>query len=421
MKNNKYKATTILLFFSIGFLVSYPFHKNNFWMGLLSAVCAASMIGGLADWFAVTAIFRKPLGLTWPKRIFRTQIIPQNRDNIIRGLVDIVENELLSKESIKKRIMDVDLVNMLSNYLNDATIEKEFQEVLTNLINEFYKTFKKEDINGIANGAVRITIETLPVENILSELVNFSLEKGYESILIDYGIDLATGFIKHGRMHLFFTNFVEKVISEYENGSQTRAMTVKMLMNFVLKKSTSDIAIMVENNINEGLNGLKLPDNFGRAAIKKAAEEFAFSLKTDESLKQRINEFIEKHKDKSEIIGDITGTAFEAFREENSALDRLFGGNWIDSIIEKVKEMAFTKFNSNMEGTLKEYLIGYVNSKHSTIGAIVRDNINQYSTEQLVALIEGVAGNDLQMIRINGSVVGGLVGMLTYLITYWVR
>ena len=74
-----------------------------------------------------------------------------------------------------------------------------------------------------------------------------------------------------------------------------------------------------------------------------------------------------------------------------------------------------------MDAFIKELLISFINKKHGTIGVIVRDRINLFSTEELVDLIEGVAGNDLQMIRINGSVVGGIVGMLTYLLTFYIR
>lgn len=421
MKNNKYKASIILAIFSLGFLISYPF-RDNFWMGLMSGICAASMIGGFADWFAVTAIFRRPLGIYWPKRIFRTEIIPQNRDSIIKALVDIVENELLSKESIKKRIMSINVYEMFVEYVNDQGVEKEFEELARTLGEELYTSIKKENIQGIAEGVVTFGLEELALEEVLSELVLFSIEHNYDDILIDYGVDLATGFVKNNKMHIFFTNFVEKVFEEYESGSQTRAMTVKMLMNFVLKKSPSDIAIMVENNINSGLYELKTQDNKSRTDIKERIRELSVSIKTEDRVKKQIKYFVENNKDKAGIAASMISNEFEAFRTKNKTLDTVLGENWPSSIIKLIKHAMLQRFEySNLEQTIKDFAISFVNSKHNTIGAIVRDNINQYSTEELVALIEGVAGNDLQMIRINGSVVGGLVGMLTYLLTYWIR
>ena len=81
---NSYKATILLVIVAIGFFLTYPFN-NTFAGGLLSSVFGAAMIGGLADWFGVSALFRKPLGIP-----FKTEIIPRNREKIFNALSDMV-------------------------------------------------------------------------------------------------------------------------------------------------------------------------------------------------------------------------------------------------------------------------------------------------------------------------------------------
>ena len=98
MIGNKNKATFILGAVSIGFFISYPF-KHTLIGGLLAGGFGAAMIGGLADWFAVSALFRRPLGIP-----FRTAIIPRNREKIFQALVYMVENQILMKENIKSKL-----------------------------------------------------------------------------------------------------------------------------------------------------------------------------------------------------------------------------------------------------------------------------------------------------------------------------
>src|SRR5665648_1284569 len=87
IRNNTHTANLTLAGISLGFFLSYPFH-GSFVGGLISSGCSAGMIGGLADWFAVTALFRRPLGIR-PGKIIRTEIIPQNRERIFAALSDI--------------------------------------------------------------------------------------------------------------------------------------------------------------------------------------------------------------------------------------------------------------------------------------------------------------------------------------------
>src|SRR5665648_847468 len=99
-RNNTKTANITLGGITLGFLLSYPFHAS-FVGGLIASGCSAGMIGGLADWFAVTALFRRPLGIR-PGKIIRTDIIPQNRERIFAALTDMVQNELLSQTVLQR-------------------------------------------------------------------------------------------------------------------------------------------------------------------------------------------------------------------------------------------------------------------------------------------------------------------------------
>jgi uncharacterized membrane-anchored protein YjiN (DUF445 family) len=431
MKNNKHKATLILVIFSLGFLISYPFSKDNFGIGLLSAICAASMIGGLADWFAVTAIFRKPLGIYWPRKVFRTEIIPRNRDGIINGLVDIIENDLLSKDSIKKKVMGIEIYDLFIQYIDERTQKGEQNEVVEMFLQQLYACMQAEDVESIITATADHYKRQIDIFSMISNVLKLSIQKGYDSNVMDAAVDIITGFVKSMKAHIYFTKFVEEIIAEYENGSSSRAMTVKMLMNFVLKKSPSDIAKMIEDELVNAIYQLKEEDNVNRQKIKDRLLVFITDIETNDELKNRIISWLEQNDEIIDQFSKKISMVYNNFKTENGELIKSEIGENINANIRNHFENIVKSSgsgsgdgNSNsekMDGFIKELLISFINKKHSTIGVIVRDRINLFSTEELVELIEGVAGNDLQMIRINGSVVGGIVGMLTYLLTFYIR
>lgn len=421
--NNKHKATAILMVFSLGFLISYPFRGDNFWIGLFSGACAASMVGGFADWFAVTAIFRRPLGIYWPRSVFRTEIIPRNREGIIRGLVDIVENELLTKESIHKKILDVNLYETFLGYIEEKSINEDLKAILKNIVNELLKNIEKKKAIDIINSTFEIGLERFDLSNFLSDFLMFLRQNQYDDEIIDFSMDMLAGFVRHNKTHLVFTNFVENVIAEYENGSGSRAMTIKMLLNFVLKKSPSDLAKMLEDGLVDTIYEVKARDNSNRIKLKDQINSFSGKLRDNARLKEKIEEWKESNVLRLSPISEMLANTISSYNIGDPKSGGLNIEGKLDELYEKALDIFVNdKGNSDkLEIYFKNILINFVDKKHSTIGMIVRDRINQFSTEELVELIENTAGNDLQMIRINGSVVGGIVGVITYLLTYYLR
>src|SRR5919205_2901935 len=102
-KNKSHHLATIsLIIMGIGFIATIPL-QDSFWGNILQGGFEAGLVGGLADWFAVTALFRHPLGIPIP----HTALLPKNREKITKALVSTVENELLSKETIIARLQQI--------------------------------------------------------------------------------------------------------------------------------------------------------------------------------------------------------------------------------------------------------------------------------------------------------------------------
>lgn len=157
--NNKKLANRILIFLVFSFSIITLFRIlifDNFIVELLGFTIEAALVGGIADWFAITALFKEPLGFSW-----HTALIPKNREKVIEAVSNMVEGELLSYKFIESKVEEIHIVNLLISYVeNNNTknsiaklIEKYGQDILakfdTNKIAEYIEEFLKDKLKNV--------------------------------------------------------------------------------------------------------------------------------------------------------------------------------------------------------------------------------------------------------------------------------
>jgi uncharacterized membrane-anchored protein YjiN (DUF445 family) len=189
-RQNSNIATWILFAFFVVFFISYPFH-DNFLGGLISSLCCAAMIGGLADWFAVVALFRKPLNSNILAKLFRTEIIPNNRERIFKALVDMVEKELLTKESIVGKL---ELINV-SETIKELRISDKKQDllfILNNITKEIIGNTSDEDLSKVkelGSEILKTNLKSIELSNIISQSLEWMWNSGYKEEITDIIVD----------------------------------------------------------------------------------------------------------------------------------------------------------------------------------------------------------------------------------------
>ena len=177
MSGNKNKATSILGVVSLGFFISYPF-QHTFTGGLLAGGFGAAMIGGLADWFAVTALFSRPLGIP-----FRTAIVPRNRDKIFQALVYMVENQLLMKENIKSRLNECDVAGTLVKVMLEHGGKNIVKRMLYSFIRDIIAQVKPKQLGKLIDEVVKDTVYKTPVAPYIIEGAEWLMKNKYDDKL----------------------------------------------------------------------------------------------------------------------------------------------------------------------------------------------------------------------------------------------
>lgn len=393
--SNKHKATVILVIFGIGYFISGAF-KDNFWGGIISSMCSAALIGGLADWFGVTAIFKKPLNLNWPKKIFRTDILRNSKDKFIFTIRDMVVNDLLNKDKINEKIEKYDFYNELWKIpvLQD-------KDKLYHIADEVKE---KIDVNKIAGEAVKNYIDDDKFVNYTYAALKQAINSPYYNKAINYASNEISKVAQSDMFSSFTGDILNAVVENYKREKGEESFSDKFLYNFVLNPAV--LSDSVERKILKYMEKVKEEDSEEREKLDDFIEKLVESIKEDEKVKKKVvhlKELLFKNFELLQID----------FNDEEIYLKLKV---LLASKIEDLKEN--DNFKEEFNDLVRKFVIKMVNKKHSEIGKVVEESLNKFDSDEIINLTYDRFGDDLQIIRINGSFVGGLVGIIIFLISY---
>lgn len=411
MKSNKDKAAMTLGVVSLGFLASYPF-SNSFFGGLVASGCEAAMIGGLADWFAVTALFKKPLGIP-----FRTAIIPRNRERIFKALAEMVENELLASGNVRKALEEYDISKVLLHFMNHHGGRGMVIEIAYHFIREIITRIDPDEVGDLVQNFAVEKLKTVQLAPLAADGLEWLADKGYIDKIFDFLLEQLIALVKHKEISALLTDLFLEALEAYERGL-SRRIFFNQIMNF----SPGQIAELVQEQVGAELAKAKEPDHPLRAKAKDEVFRWIVKLKYDGELQSEIEAWKMRQVNRMNIT-QAAAHYVGALQEELLADTSLAGK--LRTVIERQTDKLLSDFASNagerakVDKLAKKVMSEWLDAYHGKIGDMVRGSLSRFSDAMLADFIESRAGNDLQMIRINGSVIGGLAGMAIYLLTFW--
>jgi len=400
---NRYKATIILILASSIYLLSYPFHKF-FIGGLVYSGSCASMIGGFADWWGINKLLKKT--------------IPRNKQNIFDGLSNMVSEELLSKETLKKILSKYDVSKLVVEVVkNNKELVKNNNEIES--IKNVLRLMIEDNVNKIDTNEIEKNISNLAI-NILREtnlhkiivsIIEISLNTEYTDRVYNFILDELILFSKS----YAFKNILIKFIMETRSSYEGESMRKKIIDKF--KGSNDNLAIGIQDKIKKFLSNMKKNDNKDRLILKLWIYDKLEEFKNSNNLKLKIEnwklELLENAKTQEYINMIFENTSNKILKNEDLYNKPfLIIENWLNNLEDN------TDTQRRVDVFLKDMLYKLIDDEHKNIGKIVKENLSKYTDTMLIELIESNVGNDLQLIRINGSLVGGIVGILIFIVKY---
>ncbi len=411
---NRHKASITLGLVSLGFVASHPF-AHTFAGGLLASGCSAALVGGLADWFAVSALFRRPLGIP-----FRTALIPRNRARITQAIIAMVEDELLTRDNICDTVGRYDLAALVVRYLDDYEGKARISELLARLGDDAVGQIKTDKIGQFLADLVRANADQIKLAPLLAQTVEWSVRHGYFDRLAGFVVDELAALLAQPQAGELLAGLIREARSAYERDLLRRRVATQFLAG--LGFTASAMAAILQREGGAFLGSLADPAHPRRENLRRWALDLATRLRDDPGLQQRVeqakNGWLAERTDLAEqIAAGIAVVQRAAAGEAGRAVLHRWLGAQVDRLVHAFQHSGDQQ--QALARLLRQALTAFIDTHHAHIGRMVRERLDQYSTETLVELIETRVGNDLQMIRINGSVVGGLAGMLFYLLTWW--
>lgn len=356
----------------------------------------AATIGGLADWFAVKAIFGRPLGIS-----HRTDILRRNRARIMESLVQFSADDLLSKQNIMEVIEREDIGALLVEYLEHRGGRERLIEATVDILRHVAADVDSRRISKELAPYVIRALHALPLEDSFVELLDVLTEKPHADRIFNMLIRMGLQLIRTQVFQEMLRENIASIRTEYEGDGMFRAFVLSFFDDEM-------IAAWLTERLADILQSAMEHDDRRHRDGVQALVSFVTVLRTNPSLHEVL------HRYKVHVI--------EHIEIENILIDfiehRMKGSHpfWIpyvkELLNEKIDVFAHSEsWQNRADRWMKNLAAGEVEKHHGMIAEFVRDYLNQKSEDELIVFVEGKVQTDLQMIRVNGAIVGAFVGM----------
>jgi uncharacterized membrane-anchored protein YjiN (DUF445 family) len=410
-KKTKHIATVSLGVMAAGFAASFALPAGTAWGLLLQNGFEAGLVGGLADWFAVTALFRHPLGIPIP----HTALLPRNRERVTNALVSAIETDLLSKASIAERLGRVRLTAAALDSLERGVPREQLAAWGAAALEQVVRHVPLDLLAPFAAEQAKEALRELSVAPLLRRLGEQALARGLDEPALDGLLDKAEAWLAKPETRDMLGGMAMGAFAKLEVGG-----FMQFAVNAFLGYLNEDKLGGIIQSFALGYVGeLRMPGHPRRSEALGFVRRQIDELSRSERLAAQLEEWKAQQLDALDLSAPIARLleglqakllrtlAEPAFAEQTlqPLLERLLGALRADAELQQ-----------RLDAWLREQLIRLVEANHAKIGQLVRDNISKLDDAQLIEMLEDKVGKDLQWIRVNGAVCGFLIGVVLGLV-----
>ena len=390
-------ATSMIVVMACIFLAASAWRDAYPWLGYVRAFAEASMVGGLADWFAVTALFRHPLGLPIP----HTAIIPRNKDRIGAALATFLKSNFLTPRIVARRLEQFDMAGAAGRWLVAPGRSGQSGHSVARLASQTVEALDSDAIGGLVKQAAASRLRALEVSPLLGAGLDAAIEDGRHEPLINAVMVWASRAL----------NANEHMIRDAVAERTTWLLRVANLDDSIANRIIDAIRALMDEVAGDPYHPL-------RRRVTLALQDLAFDFRhmpetrvKVEKLKNELLDHPEVGKYLAGLWGSIKGGLLTAANDPDDALSGKLG--------DAARQLGETlQRDERLRRALNLYarraIVGIVTEYGDEIVRLVSDTVKGWDAHTVTDRVENAVGRDLQYIRINGTLIGGLVGLLIY-------
>ena len=394
----KRRATGLLVLVTAAFVAIVIAGDDRSWWGYAQAAAEGSMVGGLADWFAVTALFRHPLGIPIP----HTAIIRERKDQFGATLGSFVQDNFLSADNITARVRASRVTDRLVAWLvqrrNAETVARYLSEAMVG----FADVVNDEDVHTLIDDEVTRVVERLPVAELAARGLEIATADGRHQQLLDAILRSVSTYLDANRDELR-RRFANESPWWLPGAAQDR------IFERILDGARAWLAAIVDD-----------PNHEMRDTFDERIAHFVVRLRTDPDLIERTDELkhdLVAHPELRAWIGGLWSDIKDGLRTQAADPDGRLRLRIADAVVSGGERLALDETLQARVTSFLERAVRYVAEHYGDeIGELITGTIERWDADETSDKLELLLGRDLQFIRINGTVVGALAGLAIHAI-----
>ncbi len=396
LRRIKLAATALLVFTAALFIVARHFEPRHWAWGYVAAFAAAATVGGLADWYAVVALFRRPLGLPIP----HTAIIQRNHRRIADTLGEFIETNFLAPEPVEARLREVDFAALVADWLSDRERSAALAGFVLRLLPQSLGAIEQSGLKDFIGKRIMTELERVELAPLAAGLLSAVTEKGRHQRLLD---ELLAA--------------LEKVLTDEETLAALREKIRKelpALFNlyradaYLLRKIVASTSAFIQDARAD-------PDHPLRREFDGFVMGFIERLRSSQAFAQRAESLKRDMLARPEIVTVAEGAwdSLRSFLEQDAkASDSQVRRQLEAMLVEVGGQLARDPaIRAEINRGMVRVLADFVESQKSGVGRFIADQVKSWDIDMLIGRIELTVGRDLQYIRFNGALIGGLAGL----------
>lgn len=389
-------AVSLLMIAAVGYALTVG---EDGVLGFVNAACEASMVGAIADWFAVTALFKHPLGLPVP----HTALIPRRKDELGRGLEEFVGENFLQEGVIRDRVAAATVSQRVGVWLADPTHVRRVVDEVATVVAIGLDRVRDEHVRHLVTGALVPRFREEPVAPLAGGLLAEAVRDGVHQGLLDLVLDELHGWL------LDHPDTVAEVLEQ-----RAPWWSPPRLSDAVTRRVTAELVTWLAEVRAD-------PDHRARRAFDSMLAQLADDLQHDPETRERAERLKERVLDQPQVVE--SGVAiWNALRRALQASLRDPDGAVPARLAEELTELgvrlrADAGLRTRIDRVVADVSVFAVERYGAEITAVITHTIQRWDGREAARRIELHVGRDLQFIRINGTIVGGLVGLVIHAVT----
>lgn len=392
-------ATGLLFAMTAIFIVTTAIGTESAWVQMVHAFSEAAMVGALADWFAVTALFRRPLGLPIP----HTGIIPRNKTRIGKSLGLFVQRNFLTEEVLEGQAINIS--GSFARFLQNPANRERVVERVRALVPQLLEIASDGEIKHFLNQQVEDLVRRADFARSGAKLLRTLTSNQMHEVLLDEIIGQLQGLFRHNQLWFRY---------------QLRQATPWFVPEFVDRKIFDAIANKTEQTLSDALQN---KDHELRQRLLQSLYSLIVRLETSDELQKKAEQLkvvLLESDVFREYLGAVRDTLLEGIDSDIKKRDSLLLSS-LQRILQNVVETLASSpsLQRKLNRFTRTVLSTLVGKDSTFVADLIAKTIDGWDTKTLVAKLEEQVGTDLQYIRINGTLVGGLIGLVLYSVGAW--